>query len=204
MAILSQTVLEVLEELISCRTNEYDEAYPNNAKRLQFYTLLEDSLPHKPVITSSSLRSVVKFIAYNQLLILNFTRVPNLGQYLTLNRKNLRNTSWMLTDAAGQAISSLPPKCHKSAIEDRGENEVSSPPWLAMTLLSSKFQKFATQCRYCVVTKLATIVLNDQLSCFSTMSTNPASSLYVRIIYVGMASDWCCLFMVVRNLKCRT
>ena len=33
--ILGQTVFEIFEELISYRTNEQDEAYPNTAKRLK-------------------------------------------------------------------------------------------------------------------------------------------------------------------------
>ena len=32
--ILGQTVLEIFDELISCQTNEHDEAYPNSAKRI--------------------------------------------------------------------------------------------------------------------------------------------------------------------------
>ena len=30
--ILGRTVFEIFEDLISCRTNEYDEAYPNSTR----------------------------------------------------------------------------------------------------------------------------------------------------------------------------
>ena len=33
--ILGETIFEIIEELISCRTNEHNEAYPNSAKRLR-------------------------------------------------------------------------------------------------------------------------------------------------------------------------